>query len=459
MDWRATFHLTGDRNWINDPNGLVYHDGRYHLFYQANPDAPVWGPPRWGHASSVDLCHWMRHPLALTPTPGGPDRDGCWSGCLRFVGGTPTIFYTGVTGADDEWIEAICVATGTSDLAVWTPAPAALVGSPPALLAHGYHRDPFVWRDDRGWHLLVGTGLATPTEHGAVGIYHSVDAHSWQWGGLFFDGPDRADGVILGRHWECPQLAFVDGSWMLMVSASDPSSPRRLLHTVAFIGDIDAGFRFAASNVSVLDAGDRYYAGTIGWDADGQLVTVGWVQEGVPADVQSGLPKAGAISLPRRLGVRQGRAVATAHPALDHLPRPIIPDADGRPSAVGAAFRVQLTADDRQPTELTLTADQTTDALVVRVEPASRRVEVEIRDGFGRRHLRSEMWAGLPSAAEVVVYGDGSLVEVFVDGAAPITTRWYRAQPDCRLGIRPRDRAAGAVVSAIAPTIGDAGRP
>ena len=66
---------------MNDPNGLIQWRGQYHLFYQYNPYAPVWGSIHWGHAISDDLVHWRDLPIALAPTPGTVDEDGVFSGC------------------------------------------------------------------------------------------------------------------------------------------------------------------------------------------------------------------------------------------------------------------------------------------------------------------------------------------------------------------------------------------
>ena len=79
---RPRYHFTARRGWINDPNGVTWHGGRWHVFYQHNPAAPHWGDIHWGHASSADLLHWHDEPLALAPSrePGAPDGHGCFSG-------------------------------------------------------------------------------------------------------------------------------------------------------------------------------------------------------------------------------------------------------------------------------------------------------------------------------------------------------------------------------------------
>jgi len=76
----TAYHVAPARGWLNDPNGLVHCAGRWHVFFQHNPDAARHGNIAWGHVSSTDLATWQEHPLAFRPQPAGPDRGGCWSG-------------------------------------------------------------------------------------------------------------------------------------------------------------------------------------------------------------------------------------------------------------------------------------------------------------------------------------------------------------------------------------------
>src|SRR5271156_6859070 len=77
---RPQFHLLPRANWMNDPCAPRFFRGQYHMFFQYNPGGPVWGDMHWAHAVSPDLIHWKHLPVALAPTPGGPDQDGCFSG-------------------------------------------------------------------------------------------------------------------------------------------------------------------------------------------------------------------------------------------------------------------------------------------------------------------------------------------------------------------------------------------
>src|SRR3569623_1783532 len=96
---RPEFHLMPQHNWMNDPNGPIWWKGQYHLFYQLNPHAAVWGDMHWGHAVSPDMIHWRHQPIALAPPPGGADSEGCYSGSAVVFDGKPIFIYTGVQNA------------------------------------------------------------------------------------------------------------------------------------------------------------------------------------------------------------------------------------------------------------------------------------------------------------------------------------------------------------------------
>ena len=105
-EFRPLYHFQPPVNWMNDPNGTIYWNGWYHLFYQyaAHIPQPADGSCHWAHAVSKDLIHWTDLPVALAPSPDGPDNKGCFSGCTVINDeGVPTIIYYGVYGG-------ICIA-------------------------------------------------------------------------------------------------------------------------------------------------------------------------------------------------------------------------------------------------------------------------------------------------------------------------------------------------------------
>ena len=110
---RPLYHFIAPANWMNDPNGAFFWKGKYHLFYQYNPNGPFWGTIHWGHAISSDLVHWEDLPIALVPSKDGPDKGGCWSGCVVDDNGVPTALYTGLEP------QTVCLATGDDELRTW----------------------------------------------------------------------------------------------------------------------------------------------------------------------------------------------------------------------------------------------------------------------------------------------------------------------------------------------------
>src|SRR6476646_5480293 len=123
---RPQYHLLPAHNWMNDPNGPIYYRGRYHMFHQYNPEAAVWGNMNWAHATSNDMIRWQHEPIALSPTPGGPDQDGVFSGSAVLDNGKPTVIYTGVQPPQTPteatlkdgvhtWRETQCLAVAADD--------------------------------------------------------------------------------------------------------------------------------------------------------------------------------------------------------------------------------------------------------------------------------------------------------------------------------------------------------
>src|SRR6267154_683880 len=99
---RPQFHLLPAKNWMNDPNGPIYWKGLYHMFFQYNPSGAVWGDMHWAHAVSPDMIHWRHLPLALAPSPGWADAEGCFTGSAVDDHGTATFIYTGVRSSSAE---------------------------------------------------------------------------------------------------------------------------------------------------------------------------------------------------------------------------------------------------------------------------------------------------------------------------------------------------------------------
>jgi beta-fructofuranosidase len=288
---RPDYHFTAPANWLNDPNGLIRWNGRYHVFYQYNPAGPFHNSIHWGHATSEDLVHWRDEPVALSPSPDGPDRDGCWSGCAVDDDGTPRLLYTGGDGRT----QLPCLATGADDdLSRWEKhRDNPVIERPPADLDvletehwEAEFRDHCVWREQGRWHQIIGTGLAD--RGGAALLYTADDLREWRYEGPLLVGEDSADGPV----WECPELLTLAEKRLLHVSNYED--------VIYFLGELRDG-RFEVDRQGVLDHGD-FYAPQSLWDGD-RYLTFGWLPEARDLDAQWDAGWSGALSLPRVLTV------------------------------------------------------------------------------------------------------------------------------------------------------------
>src|SRR5262245_60723122 len=178
---RPQCHLLPAKNWMNDPNGPIYWNGEYHMFFQYNPNATVWGDMHWAHAVSPDMIRWRHLPIALAPTPGWDDEAGCFTGSAVNDNGTATILYTGVKSVTPElatlrdgrhnFREVQCLATSSdAQLRTWTKWKTPVIEPPNDPQLTGF-RDPFLWRERDEW--LVGVGSGVRKKGGRVLLYRS----------------------------------------------------------------------------------------------------------------------------------------------------------------------------------------------------------------------------------------------------------------------------------------------
>jgi beta-fructofuranosidase len=284
---RPRYHFLPPANWINDPNGPIELHGEYHLFYQHNPNAASWGNMHWGHAFSRDLVRWEHLPPALAPTPGGPDKDGVFSGCAHNVNGTPMLFYTGVHP------ETQCVALADERLRNFRTFERnpVIPAAPPKLQGRAWtgFRDPFAWKAADGWYALIGSGIEGTG--GTALLYRSKDFLSWEYLHPLCVGNPHETGTM----WECPMF-FDMGERKHLLAVSPYARP------VFFLG-VYTDHRFSPERQGLLDFGHCYYAPTGFIDSKGRRIVWGWLKERRNADSQNAAGWSGCLSLPRELSL------------------------------------------------------------------------------------------------------------------------------------------------------------
>ncbi len=317
---RPQFHFSPDSMWMNDPNGMVFYDGEYHLFYQHYPDSTVWGPMHWGHAVSTDLVHWEHLPIALYPDSLGYIFSGSavvdWKNTsgLGREGQPPLIAI--FTHHDPEGEKAgktdfqyQSIAYSLDKGRTWTKYEGNPVLPNPGIKDF---RDPKVfWHRESGrWVMIFAAG-----DH--VQLYHSPDLINWAYASEFGKGTGGQGGV-----WECPDLfplpleGSADTMWVLLLSIN-PGGPNGGSATQYFLGDFDGtAFRMdpafaekvaadtASGNPFWVDYGRDNYAG-VTWsdipETDGRRIFMGWMSNWDYANVVPTQRWRSAMTVPRKL--------------------------------------------------------------------------------------------------------------------------------------------------------------
>ncbi|MEM8600481.1 MAG: glycoside hydrolase family 32 protein [Bacteroidota bacterium] len=320
---RPQVHFTPPTAWMNDPNGMVFFDGEYHLFYQHHPASTVWGPMHWGHAISPDLVRWEHRPIALHPDAIGAIFSGSAvvdaANTAGFQqGDTPALvaIYTqhshrGTdTGRDDVQTQSLAYSTDRGR--TWTKHGGnPVLPNPPAPGAAPLRdfRDPKVL-----WHEETQRWVMALAVQDRIQFYGAPDLKAWTFLSEF-----GADAGAHGGVWECPDLfplTAPDGTmrWVLLVSIGE-GGPNGGSGTQYFLGDFD-GTTFTNANpadaVLWLDYGRDNYAG-VTWSgvpaADGRRLFIGWMSNWQYAQIVPTDPWRSAMTVPRSLHLVQDASV------------------------------------------------------------------------------------------------------------------------------------------------------
>jgi beta-fructofuranosidase len=442
---RPLYHFLPPHNWMNDPNGVIQWQGRYHLFYQHNPNGPYWADMHWGHAVSDDLVHWRDWPIALAPTPGGPDQNGCWSGSAVVDDGTPTVVYTGVSfklpeegfrGGPDA-MQTVCLARSQDGMRTWEKDPRnPVLSQPPADLdisPEGF-RDPYVWRQDDHWEMVIATGILG--QGGAVLLYRSPDLRDWQVVGPLYLSREH------GPFFECPSFFPLADRHVLIFGQMSVGRSRYVVGTYA-------DQQFTAEGTGLLDAGPAY-APQILIDQRGRRLLFTWIWEGGWPNSPSHADWAGICPLPRLLSLRSdGTVVSRPIPELTALRGTGVHLADIDLSAgeeralpvrgnclelvaeldvsqaTGGGLRLCCSGDGREKT--TVVYDRLQRSLTLSAMPASR-------DWPQRSSTVTDLSLAAAERLKLHIFIDRSIVEVFANDRCSLTSRVY-PKPDSQ-GIR-----------------------
>jgi beta-fructofuranosidase len=430
------YHFAAPCYWMNDPNGLIHWKGQYHLFYQHNPGAAYWGDMHWGHAVSPDLVHWQHLPIALAPTPGGLDDGVCFSGCAVVKDGKPVMVYTAV------FPETQCLAFGSDDLGKLEKYPGnPVIPAPPEGMEVEGFRDPCVWFEDGAWHMIIGSGLVGVG--GMVLYYTSSDLLTWQYRGIPSSGVnDPSAPLPTGRMWECPQFFRLGTDWYLVLSILDQPN----LGVVVYRGSFKEG-HFTPSDLNWLDYGGRYFYAPLSFqDQPGRRLLVGWILEDRSDEAQVAAGWSGLHSLPRLLTPRpDGRLGQQPVPELASLRTGAYEwsqlaltgqvDLPGNPPSGGQLeLEFDLLPSSSGQSGVLLRDPASSSQTRIAYDSERQLLFVDTRlaclDGSAPgRLLECPLPLKSGETIHVHLFVDNSVIEVFADGWAVLTARFYPPDP------------------------------
>ncbi len=404
--YRPQFHFTAERGWLNDPNGLVYLDGEYHLFFQHKPDRTTGGPDMsWGHAVSPDLVHWSELPIALSPDA----HDGyIWSGSavvdrddtsgLGTPGQVPLVAM--YTAARAPFAQSI--ASSTDRGRTWTK----FAGNPVI---------PHVARDNRDPHVI----WYAPTRRWVVVFFKDVNDTFCLW-----DSADLKTWTPLQEFrvpgcGECPDFfpLAVDGE----------ASQVRWVFTAAngkyLVGSFDGHHFTPAQDVRQVDFGRNYYAVQTYSDApDGRRIQVAWMRGGrypyMPFNQQMSFPAELTLHATTdgpRLFRNPVAEIARLHGA-EHRFTDVAPDGKPLPGLAGDTFDVEADIDVGDAAEV---------GLVVRGEPVTYSVHDHTLTALGTAPLTLT-----DGRLRLRLLVDRTSIETFADGGRVSLTSCFLPHAD-----------------------------
>ncbi|GAB3732832.1 glycoside hydrolase family 32 protein [Hymenobacter agri] len=447
--YRPGYHFSPAAHWMNDPNGMVYLNGTYHLFFQYYPKAMVWGPMHWGHATSRDLVSWQEQPIALYPDSLG------W-----IFSGSAVIDKDNTTGFGKNAMVAIfthhndpeekkktgrhqyqSLAYSLDEGKSWTKYKGNPVLPNPGIQDF---RDPKV-----SWNELAKKWIMTLATKDRITFYSSPNLKSWT--------KESEFGAKLGAHggvWECPDLfpLSLNGKtyWVLIVNLN-PGGPNGGSGTQYFVGSFD-GHTFTPLNEQTkwADYGPDDYAGVTWNNTPGRRIFLGWMSNWDYANQVPTSPWRNATTIPRELALRQvGTEIyLTSQPVkeLARLAQPAVTLQDVKATAAPTDLTSQLKfSGDKY--SLKMSTAQLQDFALVLGNTAGEELRLgydakakqyyidRSKSGpmnfsakFSGRHVTPRL-ATAPES-DITLYVDATSVELFADGGLSVASElFFPSQP------------------------------
>jgi fructan beta-fructosidase len=465
---RPQIHFSPKEHWMNDPNGMVFYNGTYHLFYQYYPGAMVWGPMHWGHATSTDLMHWQHQPVALYPDSLGYIFSGSavvdknnTSGFGK-NGQAPLIaIFTHhdpkgeKAGSNNFQYQSIAYSLDNGK--TWTKYSGNPVLKNPGITDF---RDPKVmwYEPQKKWVMTLAT-------KDRITFYSSPNFKEWT--------KESEFGKELGAHggvWECPDLFTLDDNgkkvWVLIVNIN-PGGPNGGSATQYFLGDFDGKeFKPLTNDTRWLDYGPDEYAGITWSNTGNRRIFFGWMSNWLYADKVPTNPWRSAMTIPRELKLKHAgnELLVASEPVMEvtkiqskaatlqniNLAKRL--DLSSKTGAVKLPCRINLSMEKLKDFSLVLSNDKGEEVVIGYDKKAdqyfidrTRSGKVDFNKEFAGRHVAPRFSKSDKMDLTLVI--DVSSVELFADeGLSVMTEIFFPSKPYHQIHIQSTE---GSVIKKL----------
>ncbi|QMW03855.1 glycoside hydrolase family 32 protein [Spirosoma foliorum] len=441
--YRPQFHFTPKAHWMNDPNGMVYYKGTYHLFFQYYPKATVWGPMHWGHATSKDMVHWKEQPIALYPdslgyifsgsavvdvnNTSGFGKNGQVPLVAIFTHHNPKL-----EKQKPDQVESQSLAYSLDEGKTWTKYAGNPVLPNPGITDF---RDPKVrWYEaQKKWIMTLAT-----KDH--ITFYSSPNLKAWT--------KESEFGIDAGAHggvWECPDLIPLNHNgktvWVLIVNIN-PGGPNGGSAAQYFVGDFDGkNFKAYSKETKWMDYGTDNYAGVTFSNTGNRTILMGWMSNWQYATVVPTAAWRSANTIPRELGLKEvGKELfLTSKPIkeLDELNEQRFSlknqsvknsyDLTAKSKNATGLFKLEVTTQNITDFSIVLANEQGNEVVIGYDKRAnqyyidrSHSGKVDVEKGFAKRHSAPRF--STDQVMSLTILADVASVELFADNGLTVMT-------------------------------------
>lgn len=416
---RETYHFAPWKNWINDPNGLCWFQGYYHMFYQCNPHGQEWSNMYWGHAVSRDLVHWTHLPVVLGPQEevlAEPEtiKGGAFSGCA-VAGEEEVVFYLtrhlgplqdGEDTVEQQWMMK------SRDMIHFTQEKC-VIASPPDGASFDF-RDPKVLKIGDCWYMVLGSAMQG---QGAMLLYESKDGEHWE-----YVHPLLMEEQNQIRCFECPDLMELDGRYLAVGAFMEHhDSCGRYQMSRYYIGNWQ-NRKLEKVREGWFDFGSNCYA-MQSFEHQGRRISIGWISDFYGEHVKCPDGAYGSMTIPRQLHIRNDKLYMTPVQEIAGLKGEVLYQGSKEnftvPKIEGNAYRAEIRF--AENTFFTILLGKDEDRTISLVHDANGlRIVTK-----GVKSEGIEFRADVDEVRALEIYMDRRVVEIYVNEGEAVGTKVF----------------------------------